>query len=254
LIRVALAQISPKLSKSNIGLHVNIIESEIEKSDIVVFPELSLNGYLLMDRVYEDSYSIDELDIFRKLSLNIDIVVGAALKVEHRVFNSSIYFSKGEIAHIHHKNILPNYGMFEEGRFFFTGDSIDKFDTPYGSAMMVVCEDTWSSNVVDKIAKVKPDNLFIIANSPARGFSSDGLEIEKKWNSILTTISIFSGANTIFVNRVGFEDGVGFWGGSMVIGADSKLIAQAKLFQKETLRIELKKGLSSMQKYMLRSS
>ncbi|HIO90869.1 MAG TPA: nitrilase, partial [Campylobacterales bacterium] len=68
MIRATLAQVSPKLSKDNITLHEDIIKEQIGKSDIVVFPELSLNGYLLMDRVYDDAYIVEELEVFKTLS------------------------------------------------------------------------------------------------------------------------------------------------------------------------------------------
>ena len=253
-MNIAFSQIKPKLSKDNISLHIDEIKKVKDKADVIVFPELSLNGYLLMDRVYEDSFSLNELDIFKKLSLEIDIILGCALKDEHKIFNSAIYFSKGEILNIHHKNNLPNYGMFEEARFFFKGDEINSFETPFGESIVLVCEDMWSSKTIDFVAQKKPELLYIIANSPARGFEDDGLEIQKKWQSILETTAILSGANIIFVNRVGFEDGVGFWGGSMYVGADGVLKESLPLFEKETKILNINKNLSNTQKYMLRNS
>ncbi len=253
-MRVALAQISPKLSKDNIKLHIQQIKSVKDKADIIIFPELSLNGYLLMDRVYEDAFDLDEFEDFKLLSYDIDIILGCALKVKYRVFNSAIYFSSGEIKHIHYKNHLPNYGMFEEARFFFAGKKIEDFKTKFGKAMCVICEDMWNSKTIDKIAKNKPEVLYVIANSPTRDFLEDGeLAILKKWKSMLKTTAILSGANIVFVNRVGFEDGLGFWGGSMIVGADGLLKHQISLFERELKIFELNKTLSNIQKYMLRN-
>ena len=253
-MKVALAQISPKLSKDNINLHIDIINNIKDEADVIIFPELSLNGYLLMDRVYEDAFSLDEFDDFKVLSKEIDIILGCALKDEYKVFNSALYFSDGEIKHIHYKNHLPNYGMFEEARFFFSGDEIEAFYTKFGKAMCVICEDMWSSNTIDKIATIKPEVLYVIANSPARDFLDDGeLAITKKWKSVLKTTAILSGANIVFVNRVGFEDGLGFWGGSMIVGADGLIKEQMPLFKKDIQIFELNKNLSNMQKYMLRN-
>ncbi len=253
-MRVVLAQISPKLSKDNISLHEEEIRGVKDDADVIIFPELSLNGYLLMDRVYEDSFKLDELELFKTLSNDIDIVLGCALRVKHKIFNSSIYFSKGEILHIHHKNNLPNYGMFEEARFFFKGKELNSFETPFGKSMVVVCEDMWNSHTIDTIVQNRPEMVYVISNSPARGFEDDGLEIEKKWKSVLKTTALLSGANVIFVNRVGFEDGVGFWGGSMIVGADGLLKNKMELFKPKTEIFEINKNLSSMQKYMLRNS
>jgi len=252
-MKITIAQISPKLSQKekNIAYHERVILKS--QADVVVFPELSLSGYLLMDRVYDDAYSLEELEVFKTLSQEKDIVLGVPLKDEHRVFNCAVYFSKGEIKHIHHKNNLPNYGMFEEARFFFRGSGLSSFDIEFGKACMVVCEDLWSSKNIDTICEIKPDILYVIANSPARGFTDSGLDIQTKWRGILKTTALLSGANVIFVNRVGFEDGLGFWGGSMVVGADGLLKNSLELFEEKTEPIMIERNLSEMQKYMLRN-
>jgi predicted amidohydrolase len=250
-MKITLAQVAPKLNKSNLADTKDIV-SNID-SDIVVFPELSLNGYMLMDAVYDNCYSVDELDELKELSVSKDIVVGVALKVDNKIYNSAIYFSDGDIKHIHHKNYLPNYGMFEEARYFFASDSMECFDTKYGKAMMVVCEDMWSANTLDIISKNSPDIVYVLTASPTRDFLDDGkLLIEDKWSAILKSASILSGANIVFVNRVGFEDGVGFWGGSMLIGANSQVSHQLPLFEESISTIEIDKNLSKTQKYMLR--
>jgi predicted amidohydrolase len=253
-VKIALAQISPKLSRDNFELHFKKIE-EAKKKDasVVVFPELSMNGYMLMDSVYEDAFLLEELDEFAHLSSDIDIVIGAVTKEEHRIYNSALYYSGGALVAIHHKNYLPNYGMFQEARFFFKGDGFESFETRFGRSMMVVCEDLWSSKTIDKIALEKPDFVFVIANSPSRDFSDEGvLEIEKKWTRILSTTSILSGANVIFVNRVGFEDGMGFWGGSKILSPNGKVSVNASLFEKELLIATVNRRVSDVQKYLLR--
>ena len=253
-MRVALSQISPKLSKNNFDMHIeHIKEAKKNGAKLVVFPELSMNGYMLMDAVYEDYFEDSEFDLFKNLSNEIDIIIGAVIKQRHKIYNSALYFSDGNILAIHHKNNLPNYGMFEEARFFFRGESCQTFDTYFGKSMMVVCEDLWSSDMIDTISLNKPDLLFVIANSPTRDFSDDGiLSIENKWLRILSTTAILSGAFVVFVNRVGFEDGMGFWGGSMVVTPDGKVQNRAKLFEKELLFCDIQDNISNIQKYLLR--
>lgn len=252
-MKISLAQIKPKLSKDNIKKHICYIQKAIdENSDVIVFPELSLNGYSMMDLVYEDAYEIEEFGEIKNLSKDIDIIAGVALRQKHKIFNSAIYFSQGEIVQIYHKNSLPNYGMFQEARFFFAGDSLEEFETRFGTAVMVICEDLWNSKIIDKIVSIKPDLIYVISASPARGFEDDGLEIEHRWSSILSTTASLSGTHTVFVNRVGFEDGLGFWGGSRVIDPKGKIIKKAKLFEEEQIHIQISKQLSYTQKYMLR--
>jgi predicted amidohydrolase len=250
---VALSQISPKLSRDNFTLHEEEIKKVKEKADVIVFPELSMNGYTLMDSVYEDAFDLEELSPFEAWSKDIDIVIGAVTKESHKIYNSALYFSKGKLLSIHHKNNLPNYGMFQEARFFFEGDVLAPFQTTFGKTMMVVCEDLWRSSTIDIVSKEKPDLLFVIANSPARDFDEGMLGIEKQWTRILSTTAILSGAHVIFVNRVGFEDGLGFWGGSKVINPSGKVASEAALFEKEQCIITIDRNLSSVQKYLLRT-
>jgi predicted amidohydrolase len=253
-MRVALSQISPKLSKENLPLHERSVKEVIGKADVVVFPELSMSGYMLMDSVYEDAFYLSELSAFEELSKEIDIIIGAVTKEGHKIYNSALYYGEGALKSIHHKNNLPNYGMFQEARFFFSGEGVESFETRFGEAMMIVCEDLWSSKMIDKIATIKPDILYVIANSPSREFSDEGvLGIEKKWRRLLSTAAILSGAYVVFVNRVGFEDGLGFWGGSMVINPNGRVESKAELFERETIIADLDHNLSSIQKYMLRA-
>ena len=253
-MKIALSQISPKLSRDNFDLHENAIREVSSIADVIVFPELSMNGYMLMDSVYEDAFLLGELSLFEELSKDIDIIIGAATKEEHKIYNSALYFSEGKLVSIHHKNNLPNYGMFQESRFFFAGEALKSFETNHGKVMMVVCEDLWSSKVIDEISMQKPDIVYVIANSPARGFTEDDLEIEKKWRRILSTTAILSGAHVIFVNRVGFEDGLGFWGKSMIFNSEGVITRSAKMFERDMLIGTVDHKLSKVQKYLLRAN
>jgi predicted amidohydrolase len=144
--------------------------------------------------------------------------------------------------------------MFQESRFFFEGDSLKSFQTTHGKVMMVVCEDLWSSKIIDEISVQKPEIVYVIANSPARGFTDDDLEIEKKWRRILSTTAILSGAHVVFVNRVGFEDGLGFWGKSMIFNPEGTIEQSAKMFERDMVIGTVNHKLSKVQKYLLRAN
>ena len=239
-MKIVLAQIAPKLNREyNLQEHIKIIKENIKLGNqLIIFPELSLNGYLLMDSVYDNSFSIEELEIFKELSSDIDIILGCALKenikANRKVFNTAIYFSDSKILNIHKKINLPNYGMFEEARFFTDSEkqNIDIINTSFGKTLTLICEDLWSSKNIDKIVSLEAEYIFVIANSPTRGFKDNGdLEIEEQWKAILKTVAILSKAYVIFVNRVGFEDGLGFWGKSRIInknGNDVVILPFAK--------------------------
>jgi omega-amidase len=249
-MKIALVQNTPKLKKTLYEDFENIVKTL--DADLIVFPELSLNGYLLKDAVFEDAYEIQEIEKFASLSAHKDIVFGCVLRQKHRIYNSAIYCSEGKIVHIHHKNILPNYGLFQEARFFFEGESIESFETRFGEIMLVICEEMFSAKTIDKIATKKPKLVVTLSNSPTRGFQENGLLIEQQWNSLLCSSAILSGAYVAFVNRVGFEDGLGFWGGSKLINPKGEIVKKAKLFEEEILFATLDNHLSKTQKYLLR--
>ena len=223
-MRVTLAQTSPRLNRSNLADIIATIKEFSDESDLIVFGELSLNGYMLQDKLYEDAWDINELDDLKTLSLHVDIAVGAAIKDENVFRNAALYFSKGKLLSCHYKVHLPNYGMFEEARYFKAGTIFESFTSSHGKISMLVCEDLWHKSVHNDLIKENPDYIIALVASPARGFSDRGLDIEDKWVDIIKTVAHECSAKLIFVNRVGFEDGLGFWGGSCVVDENSNIL------------------------------
>jgi predicted amidohydrolase len=238
-MRVTLAQTAPKLNRANLEDIVKEIQCVKESSDLIVFPELSLSGYLLQDKLFEDAYTLDELDIFKELSKDIDIVVGVALKDANMFRNSALYYSGGEFISKHIKVHLPNYGMFEEARYFEGGESFESFEVNGQKICMLICEDLWHKSVHKTLLALNPDLIIALIASPARGFSKDSLEIEQKWYGIIKQVAEESEARLVFVNRVGFEDGLGFWGGSCVVSKSGKITDKLALFKEDIKTFEI---------------
>jgi len=230
---LTLVQNAPRLNRSNLENALSLIASASGKSDVIVFSELSLNGYMLQDKLHEDAWTLDELSVLIDVSKTIDIVIGAALKEVNGFYNAALYLSEGEIKHIHHKVHLPNYGMFEEARYFRPGNQIKSFMTKYGRAAMLVCEDLWEVNLLEDLEDEHPEVIYILAASPARGFSDDGLEIEATWQSLLEKAAKEMSAEIVFVNRVGFEDGLGFWGGSRHLNNQGEMTIELPKFEEK---------------------
>lgn len=231
-MRVTLVQSSPKLSRCNLEDVILTISEFKDSSDLIVFPELSLNGYLLQDKLYEDAWSLDELNKLKTLSLHVDIAIGAAIRDGDNFRNAALYFSDGKLLSKHYKVHLPNYGMFEEARYFSAGDIFESFMCKYGKVSMVVCEDLWHKSVHKDLICENPDYILALVASPSRGFSDSGLEIEDKWLDIIKTVSKECRAKLIFVNRVGFEDGLGFWGGSCIVDENGHVTHKLPLYEK----------------------
>lgn len=252
-MKVALIQSSPKLNRSNLQEVLVSIEKHSD-ADIVVFPELALSGYMLQDKLFEDAWYVEELRDLAAASLKCDIAIGAALWDNGQVYNSALYFSQGELLHIHHKNHLPTYGMFEEGRYFASGDTITGFETSYGTAAMVVCEDLWRAQTLVSLAACDPDVIYVLAASPGRDFSDDGLLIESQWDALLKSCALLTHSYVVFVNRVGFEDGLGFWGGSRVITPLGESEYTLGLLDIEEKVVSLNHSLKKLQRYIVKHS
>ena len=194
-MKITLAQTSPKLNRSNLNDIISIVKAN--SSDLIVFPELALNGYALQDKLCEDAFSLEELGELKLLSKDIDICVGVALRDDKNFRNSALYFSKGMLLSQHNKVHLPNYGMFEEARYFKAGDVFESFLVEDRRVSMVVCEDLWHKDVHHDLIEQNPDMIIALVASPARGFLNSGeLEIEQKWYKIIKDkCSDFTGFN-----------------------------------------------------------
>jgi predicted amidohydrolase len=247
-MKIALGQIKPKLSPDNLEKHLEFIEKT--DADLIVFPELSMNGYKIKDALLEDAF--DE-NYFKELKFSKDVVLGAAIKKDGKIYNSALYIGSNDI-YIHNKVHLPTYGVFEEGRFFFRGDSFNVFNSKFGKTVMFVCEDVFSGEAINFAAANKPDLIIVIASSPAREFNEGKLLIEEQWESLLKSMAILSGAYVLFSNRVGFEDGLGFWGGSRVINPKGETEVKADYFEETLIECELNHKLTITQKYFLRKN
>jgi NAD+ synthase (glutamine-hydrolysing) len=246
-MKVALAQISPHLGnlKKNFDLHLEYIEKAKKKNaDLLVFPELSLTGYLLKDLVEEVALSPDSSLFFKKLkaaSRDISLVFGFVEEKEKGIFyNSAAFLSEGRILHIHRKVFLPTYGMFEEGKFFAQGKNFHTFSTPYGKTGMMICRDFLHYGASYLLFAGGSDIIIVISAAPGRGIQgSEAYETSRMWESMGETISLFSTAFLIYCNRVGFEDGENFAGGSFIYNPAGKLVAKASYLDNEFLVEEI---------------
>lgn len=199
---------------------------------LLVFPEFSLTGYVLQDLVPAVAHHPSpDSSIFQpllKASQDIDLVVGFVEEDQrHRFFIASAYLSQGEIIHVHDKIYLPTYGLFEEGRFFARGDSIRAFETRFGRVGVLICEDFWHASPPYLLWLDGADIFLFSSASPGRGFNAEPQLESSCWVEHINRA--YASLFTTFVahaTRVGFEDGLNFWGGSTVFDPKGDLIAQ----------------------------
>ncbi len=244
-MKIYLAQIKPALGdiKKNLTIHKQEIEKAIKSSaELIIFPELSLTGYYLRDLVSDISLKINSetIKLLENLSHDIAIIAGFVYEDEnHQFFNAAGYFENGKLKHIHKKVYLPNYTMFEESRYFAAGRNFSAFDMLGSSTGILICEDALhlSSLYLYSLQGVK--NIVIISNSPARGFYENKFYSQDLWYNTIKFIANNLTVNTIFVNRVGVEDGVTFWGGSLVVNAIGDEIGRGKLIKEDSLVVSI---------------
>ena len=238
-LRLALAQISTKLGDvpANLDKHLAYIRRARKAgANLVAFPELSLTGYVLQDLASVVACRpVPDDPVFRpllKASLVIDIAVGFVEEdVRNRFYISSAYLSRGEVIH------LPTYGMFDEGRFFALGDRVEAFDTGFGRMGMLICEDFWHASPPYLLWLDGADLFLFMSSSPGRGLGA-GVELQTaRW--VERVNRGYANLFTAFVahtNKVGFEDGLNFWGGAMVFDPNGRQIAKGP-YHEEALTV-----------------
>lgn len=246
-MKVALAQIAPILQdvKKNFARHLELIEkAKRNQVDLIIFPELSLTGYTLKDLVPDIAIKPDKDKLFNKLKLmsrDISIVLGFVEEKEKgNFFNSAAFFAKGEILHIHRKVFLPTYGMFEEGKFFAQGKFFSAFQTPFGKTGLLICYDFLNYGADYALFSQGADIIIVLSAAPGRGIGeSQTYSSSHMWELMGETVSRFSTAFLIYCNRVGFEDGKSFAGGSFIYNPEGKQISRASYVDEDFLITEL---------------
>ena len=230
-----MAQINPKLGDiaANMALYeAGIRDAASQDVDLVVFPELSLTGYFLRDMVPDVAVRLSspEMEQLKALSREVSLVAGLVLESEdHRFYNAAVYFEGGEVRHIHRKVYLPTYGMFDEQRYFARGGRLRAFDTRHGRLVLLICEDLWHPSTVYLAALDGALTILCPSSSPLRGVT-DGAEQDdnaRYWELITRSYAETFGMFIVHSNRVGFEDGVGFWGGSGILDPFGHTVCKA---------------------------
>jgi len=245
-LTLGIAQTSPKLGDvpANLAHHLELIERAAAQSvELLLFPELSLTGYNLQDLVYEVAARPDMDDpIFGPLlsatrDHGVDVLVGFVEEDRrHRFYISQAYLSDGAVVHVHRKVYLPTYTLFDEGRYFAWGDSVRAFNTRFGRVGVLICEDFWHASPPYLLWLDGADMLLLHSASPGRGLDTSDRLASARWVERIN--QAYAGLFTNFVihaNRVGFEDGLNFWGGSTIADPDGEFLIHGPYFEEALL-------------------
>ena len=248
-IRLAVAQIAPVLGDvdKNLAIHEKMAQEAMAQSaNLLVFPELSLTGYFLKDQV--TSVALTEqapaLETLRRLSQRVAMVVGFVEEAAgHRFHNAAVYLEGGEIRHIHRKVYLPTYGIFDEQRYLAAGGHIRAFDTALGRMAILICEDVWHPAAAGIAAWDGAQIILCPSASPGRGLGqAEPFQNTGTWERVIRAYGDLFTCFVVYANRVGYEDGACFWGGSEVVGPTGQSLAKAPYLEEALLVTEVEAG------------
>jgi len=240
-MKIALAQIAPRLGDPdhNLSRHVDIIRrARLKGAGLVVFPELSLSGYMLQDLVpdvAEDPARGRRIQALASASRSTGVIAGFVEKTPGLLYyNAAGCFVSGSLAHVHRKVYLPTYGMFDEGRYFAAGDSFQTFDAPWGRTGLLVCEDFWHLTSSWLLSLQGMETLVVISAGPAKGVDSSAeLRSHAIWLELGKVVARQLAVWVVFVNRIGYEEGWAFQGGSFVCSPSGDVVASARLLKED---------------------
>ncbi|MEA3485384.1 MAG: nitrilase-related carbon-nitrogen hydrolase [Candidatus Aerophobetes bacterium] len=235
-MKVGLAQIECKLAdiKANLDkMREFISKARKEKVNLLVFPELSLTGYSVKSLAPKAAIRIDDplIQDLKKESKDISLVVGFVEESkDYNFYNSALYLEEGRIKHLHRKIYLPTYGIFEEKKYFTSGEGMRTFDTSCGQMAILICADSWHP-ILPYISALDGADIFI---HPAASFEKglgEEISIRSAWERLNKFYAQLFSCYVIFVNRVGSEEENTFWGGSTIIAPGGKEIVRADYYR-----------------------
>jgi len=240
-IRIAQAQINPIVG--DLAYNLELVKQGMETArqagaDLVTFPELCLCGYppedlLLKPRFLEDVRRALELAV--EASRGVTAVVGFADQQGEEVFNAAALIHQGRLAGVYHKMELPNYGVFDEKRYFSPGRGCMLLELAGVRVMLTICEDLWVPGCkVETCARTVGVGLTL--NISASPFHAGKLSLRRR---ILADYARRTGTTVCYTNLVGGQDELVFDGGSLVVDPRGELVACSHRFQPDFLVSDL---------------
>jgi predicted amidohydrolase len=250
-LRIALAQIDPLLGNvgKNVEKHLVMAEKALQAgAQVVVFPELSLTGYSVKDMNWDLAVNINrippEMQPLLDMSRSVSILAGGIEEdAAFKLYNSAFLFEDGAVRSVHRKTYPPTYGMFEEMRYFSRGSDIRACDSKHGRLGVLICEDLWHLALPYILARDGAQIVIALVASPTRLQGNDkDLPTATVNKENHRTYARLLSSYIVFCNRVGYEDGVNFWGGSEVVAPDGETVVSAKLFDEDLVVADIREN------------
>jgi predicted amidohydrolase len=235
-LRIALAQIATKTGDKdyNIKKMENFcLTARENNTEIIIFPELSVTGYVCRDDFYQLAEQLDGVSVkyVKKIAKenNMLIVFGMATKgkIKNVIYNSSIIVSPDEEILSYDKLYLPTHSVFEEKRYFRAGTKVNSFDVKGLKIGMSICYDLYFPEIYRILALSGSELVICISASPSTR--------KEYFETLIRARAIENGVFMALVNRVGIEDGLTFWGGSQVVGPSGDTIIKGPYYDEKII-------------------
>lgn len=245
-LKIGLAQIDCRLGdvERNTERHLDWIERARQAGvDLLVFPELSLTGYRLLHltpRVAQTAGS-PVLERLAEAAGPMRVVIGFVEEGEGGLHNSAVLLG-GETPRfgaLHRKLYLPTYGIFQEERFFRAGKRLAAADLPWGKAGVLICEDLWHPELARRLAAAGARLLIVPSAGPGRIGSADVPESHEAWETLTRATALLTTCWVLYCNRVGWEEGSFYAGGSHVVRPGGEVTARAPFLDEHLLLAEI---------------
>lgn len=243
-LKITVAQI--ELTIGDLEKNKNKILSAVERSrdeyhaDIVLFPELCITGYppedLLLRDDFHDAVEKYKTQIVEKIT-GIDAIISFPHKTEKGLFNAAALVRDGEIIEYYYKQLLPNYSVFDEKRYFTPGTEPCVFEKNGIKVGINICEDIWFPD--GPVVQSKGAGAELILSVNASPFCIDKAEIRR---NIITERAQEIDAPLIYAHNVGAHDELVFDGGSMAVNPDGKICVLGPFFQEDLILMECQRN------------
>jgi predicted amidohydrolase len=243
-MRVTLAQTDCLLGDTEANLrHAKEVlgQASAERSDLVVFPELSLSGYSLGEVSHDVTLEAEDARLtgLAADAGGMDVVVGfhEGGSGVHS-YNAAAYLEAGEVRHLHRKLYLPTYGIFEERKHFSPGQSMRAFNTRWGRQAILICNDAWQPQLAF-IAVQDGARILLLPTSSAQSLFPEHYDSALYWRDITRFYARMFQSYVVFVNRVGQEGRLRFWGGSHIVDPWGRVVGEAPEDEEAVVTVEV---------------
>jgi len=247
-MRITLAQVDsrPGELEANVARAEQVIAEAVSTgTDLVVFPELSLSGYTIGDLKEDISIPPDDermVKLARAATKGAGVLFGFPEAQAHglHIYNSAAYYEDGLLVHVHRKLFLPNYATFEERKHFLPGQSSRAFPIMGGRhrAAALICNDAWQPQLA-YVATQDGALILLVPACSAQSIFPEKYDSRSYWRGITRFYGRMFQLYVVFVNRVGTEGSLRFWGGSHVVDPWGEVIAEADEYQEQLLTVDI---------------